>query len=334
MKKRSQSVKLKHRKISFGDFQTIQNVGGQQNNEIQIFLFIAAQNGAGGGAGDIGDAEIRFRLRNLFTLIELLVVIAIIAILAGLLLPALNAARERARTIQCLNNLKQTFPATMQYSDDFNGFVGIPYMSTTESPWNRNYYVGDINHLWNLTWGQMYMSMKYLPGGHEFKNIERYLTCPSAQASNMTMKEKPTPQYQVNSNTWYYGMVSYCDENATPFNSTTTFRQLGYGQPAPGTSDYFLKFTRISNPSSRIMIGDSIKFESEHKTMSCSINGVNGAQTLGTLAAGNGTFHLIHQKRANALFVDGHAKTADNGDLIQSDIQIVRDYAGNAIELK
>ena len=69
-----------------------------------------------------------------FTLIELLVVIAIIAILAGMLLPALNSAREKAKMISCMNNLKQLSLGFSLYADDSNGYLPAVRTYNGDSP--------------------------------------------------------------------------------------------------------------------------------------------------------------------------------------------------------
>ena len=127
--------------------------------------------------------------KNAFTLIELLVVVAIIAVLVAMLLPALSAARERAKQTICAGNLRQVYLCLVQYAGDNNEYYLMRHCAHAEPPcptcWGKpanyqpqyyNYPYGEYYGTWTR---YMYLGRLWSLG---YLKYPKLLFCPDGTA--------------------------------------------------------------------------------------------------------------------------------------------------------
>lgn len=122
-----------------------------------------------------------------FTLVELLVVIAIIGTLIGLLLPAVQMAREASRSAKCLNNQKQLALAFMEFATAHNGYLPASYST---KPVQRGWAIDLLPHLDAATFAKDWDDQAHYYAGNNQYLLKRFMAsfhCPSTPDSHRTV---------------------------------------------------------------------------------------------------------------------------------------------------
>ncbi|MBR4664017.1 MAG: prepilin-type N-terminal cleavage/methylation domain-containing protein [Lentisphaeria bacterium] len=210
------------------------------------------------------------KAEDFFTLIELLIVIAIIAILAGMLLPALNAARDKAKSIACVSNLKQWGTAMQSYSGSYDGYV----MPSGGYP--------DKGYDW-----------------HHFKGTPRELVAPSVTLS-FWVAGKSVNGCGMHSQETLSGVDK--EKNCAYFSYIMNNYICSINNP-----DWPLpKLSRLRRPGSLYYILEASKYPAEGGANGATGLTVISPEQNDTARLRAG---FLHNKRMNILHADGHVST-------------------------